>query len=174
MIEIRRIDRAHRQDVNIPNQPFSLFGRLTVRHDESGWSWSSERFAQETQMCFPDENYDYDEMAKTCVFLGAYEGDACVALAILQSAMFRYLYLYDLKVDAAYRGRGVARALIDAAKAVAAERGLRGLYTIGQDNNLGACLFYLHSGFRIGGLDTEVYRGTKQEGKADVLFYLDI
>ena len=50
----------------------------------------------------------------------------------------------------------------------------RGLYTQGQDNNLGACRFYLKAGFRIGGLDTEVYKGTNQEGKADILFYRDV
>lgn len=63
--------------------------------------------------------------------------------------------------------------LIQAASAVARESGYRGLYTQGQDDNPGACLFYLSAGFEIGGLDTHVYRGTAQEGKADVLFYRD-
>ena len=83
------------------------------------------------------------------------------------------MYLYDLKVNREYRGRGVGRQLVEAAKAAAAEAGYRGIYTIGQDNNLAACLFYIRNGFRIGGLDTEVYKGTKQEGKADIIFYLD-
>ena len=48
-----------------------------------------------------------------------------------------------------------------------------GLYTIGQDNNLNACLFYLSCGFQIGGFDNKVYKGTSQEGKSDILFYLD-
>lgn len=51
--------------------------------------------------------------------------------------------------------------------------GYRGVYTIAQDNNLAACLFYLKAGFAIGGLDTQVYQGTKQEGKADIVFYWD-
>ena len=38
------------------------------------------------------------------------------------------------------------------------------------DNNLSACLFYIKTGFKIGGLDTNVYKGTKQEGKADIFF----
>ena len=42
---------------------------------------------------------------------------------------------------------------------------------MGQDNNLAACQFYIKSGFRIGGVDTEVYNGTSQEGKADIIFY---
>lgn len=41
-------------------------------------------------------------------------------------------------------------------------------------NNLAACLFYIKCGFAIGGLDTNVYKGTKQEGKADIYFYLDM
>ncbi len=51
--------------------------------------------------------------------------------------------------------------------------GYNGIYTQGQDNNLGACLFYVKAGFYIGGLDTNVYKGTKQEGKSDIIFYYD-
>lgn len=43
--------------------------------------------------------------------------------------------------------------------------------TNGQDNNLSSCLFYLHNGIEIGGFDSRVYRGTLQEGKANILFY---
>ena len=35
----------------------------------------------------------------------------------------------------------------------ARNQGMRGVYTIGQDNNLSACLFYLKQGFEIGGFD---------------------
>jgi hypothetical protein len=64
--------------------------------------------------------------------------------------------------------------LIERSAQVAARKGYRGIYTRGQDNNLSACLFYAKNGFRIGGLDTEVYRGTNQEGKSDILFYMDV
>ena len=107
------------------------------------------------------------------VFLGAYDGGKCVGLAILQPGFFRYMYLYDLKVSKAYRGQGVGQALVQKAKETAARNGYRGLYTQGQDNNPGACLFYLRCGFYIGGLDTNVYRHTKQEGKADIIFYCE-
>ena len=55
----------------------------------------------------------------------------------------------------------------------AQKRGYKGLYTIAQDNNLNACLFYLKTGFAIGGFDNRVYGGTSQADKADILFYLD-
>lgn len=86
----------------------------------------------------------------------------------------KYMNLYDLKVNQNCRGQGVGAALVEKAKDAAREKGCRGIYTRGQDNNLPACLFYLKRGFRIGGLDTDVYKGTSQEGKSDILFYLDI
>ncbi len=87
--------------------------------------------------------------------------------------MLKYMYLYDLKVNAAYRRQGVGKRLIEKAAELAKARGYRGIYTVGQDNNLAACGFYLKSGFVIGGLDTLVYRGSRQENKRDIYFYLD-
>lgn len=52
-------------------------------------------------------------------------------------------------------------------------QGLNGLYTVGQDNNLSACLLYLKEGFVIGGFDDHVYLGTSQQGKANIIYYLD-
>lgn len=173
MVEIRLIDEADKQDINIKNEPFSLFGRMIPSYINQRWEFTTEKSDMISEMCFPDENYDFDEMSKESVFIGAYDEGKCIGLAIMQQAFFRYMYLYDLKVNKEYRGCGVAKKLIEAAKTVAVGNGYRGIYTQGQDNNLAACLFYIKSGFRIGGLDTEVYKGTKQEGKADIIFYLD-
>ena len=146
MIEIRRIDAQHKSDINIPNEPFYL-----------------------TEMTFPDENYDYENM-RDSVFLGAYDGEKCVGLAILQPGFFKYMYLYDLKVNQEYRCQHVGRALIAKAKDIAAQSGYAGLYTQGQDNNPGACLFYLNSGFYIGGLDTNT--GTQNKKERRTLFFI--
>ena len=81
------------------------------------------------------------------------------------------MYLYDLKVNAEYRSKGVGKMLIDESKKVAKDNGYIGVYTQGQDNNLGACHFYLGNGFEIGGLNTHVYNGTSQENKKDIFFY---
>lgn len=176
MIDIREIGASHKADINIPNEPFALFGRMEVSRADGKWGYSEVLSDAEnvSEMCFPDENYHFDEMQANTVFLGAYDGEACVGLAILQEAFFKYMYLYDLKVSGACRGQGIGRALMEKAGEVCKARGYRGIYTQGQDNNLGACRFYLKAGFRIGGLDTEVYKGTNQEGKADILFYRDV
>lgn len=175
MIEIKIIDDAHQGDINIPNEPFQLIGKMIPSYVEERWDYRIQYFAETdiTEMCFPDENYKYDEMKDTSVFIGAYAAGKCIGLAILQDAWFRYMYLYDLKVSKEYRHMGVASALLQKAKEVCKAHKYSGIYTQGQDNNLSACLFYIKTGFRIGGLDTNVYKGTQQEGKADILFYLD-
>lgn len=176
MIETRIIDEARKGDINIPNQPFALWGRMLPSYQDGKWGHTVEKFAPEDvgEMCFPDEDYDFAAMRENSTFIGAYDGERCVGLAIMQEYFFGYMYLFDLKVNQNCRGRGVGAALIEKAKDVAREKGYRGIYTQGQDNNLSACLFYLKRGFRIGGLNTDVYRGTSQEGKSDILFYLDI
>ncbi len=174
MIEIRRIDAQHKSDINIPNESFRMFGKIIPSYNNGKWTYELLRYAPEdvTEMCFPDENYDYDTMTDS-VFFGAYDGEHCVGLAILQPGFFKYMYLYDLKVNKKYRGRHIGQTLIEKAKETAAQKGYCGLYTQCQDNNPGACLFYLNAGFYIGGLDTNVYRHTKQESKSDILFYCE-
>ena len=171
-MEIRIINKAHEADINIPNNPFPLRGRMIVTRDETGWHHREELLPPEkvTEMVFPDENYNFDEMPDS-IFLGAYEDDKCVGLSILTPDFNPCLFLYDLKVDRSVRGKGVGRMLIEASLKIALEKNYKGLYTTGQDNNLNACLFYLACGFEIGGLDTAIYEGTKQSGKYDIFFY---
>ena len=175
MIEIRIINEQSKTDINIPNEPFPLFGKIIPFFLNGEWSYRFVPYPEEkiTEMCFPDENYDYDAMSDS-IFLGAYDGDHCIGLAILQPGFFQYMYLYDLKVSRKYRGQHVGKRLIEKAKEIAVTQGYSGIYTQGQDNNPGACLFYLNTGFNIGGLDTNVYRHTKQEGKSDIIFYCEI
>ncbi|MFW8617396.1 GNAT family N-acetyltransferase [Enterococcus innesii] len=175
MLEIKLIDQEHQADIRLKNEPFSLWGKILPTYNEGNWQYTICKFAPEDiqTMRFPDENYCYDEMNRNSLFIGAYDDGKCIGLAIIQDAFFKYLYLYDLKVNTDYRQQGVGQLLIQQALKAALAKGYRGIYTQAQDNNPSACLFYLRAGFRIGGLDTEVYKGTNQEGKSDILFYLD-
>ena len=172
MIETRIITSEHKNDINIKNEPFTVYGRLIPSLENGVWSFSRKTFKDSFEMRFPDEKYDFENMSGSSVFIGAYDGEKCVGLSVLQRAFFKYMYLYDLKVNAEYRRKGVGEALIRASMQEARKRGYNGLYAVCQDNNLAACDFYLKCGFRIGGADTEVYKGTPQKGKTDILFYL--
>ena len=175
MIEIKIIDSSHKQDIRIPNEPFQLWGRMIPSYEKETWHYTVEKFAPQdiSEMCFPDEDYDYDSLANDHVFVGAYVGDKCIGLAVLVDACYKYMYLDDLKVCKLYRSQGVGKALLDKALEIAHDRNYNGLYTIGQDNNLSACLFYLKMGFIIGGFDNHIYCGTSQENKANIIFYLN-
>ncbi len=174
-MEYRVIDKEHSSDINLKNEPFLLYGKVIPTYVNGKWNYSIQLFPKNevVEMCFPDENYDYDELVKDHVFIGAYDGERCVGLAILADDMFKYMYLDDLKVSQEYRKQGIGRALIEKATEVAHQRNYNGIYTIGQDNNVSACKFYLKAGFEIGGFDNHIYKGTLQEHKANIIFYLD-
>lgn len=173
MIQIKPITNENAQDLNLPNEPFEMPGKFIPRLEDGVWSYRTEAFAVPETMTFPEENYDFHEVSNKGVIFGAYEDDKCIGVAIFEDYWLKYMYLYDLKVSANARGKGVGKALIRAGLEAAKARGYRGLYTIAQDNNLNTCMFYLHAGFAIGGFDNRVYGGTSQAHKADILFYLD-
>ena len=170
-MEILPITQQNRQDLLLPNEPFSMPGRFIPELRDGTWSYRIEWFEKTRTMTFPDEAYQFGELSQNGIAFGAYRDGKCIGLAIFQNGAFGHLYLYDLKVCAAARGMGTGRALLEAGLREARSRGYRGLYTIAQDDNVNACLFYLKAGFAIGGFDNHVYKGTSQEGKADIIFY---
>ena len=171
-IVIREIGEQNKADLGIKNERFRLFGRMIPSYHNGSWSYEITESEAQWDI-FPDENYNYEQMARDHLFLGAYDGSVCVALAVLRHQWHNYLYLHDLKVNSGYRRRHIATDLINESFGLAFRHGYRGLWTIGQDNNLAACLFYINNGFRIGGIDTDVYIGTPLEGNADIHFYKD-
>lgn len=172
-MEIKQITRENAADLNIKNEPFEMPGKFIPALKDGVWSYRVEPFETVETMCFPDENYDFEEINGKGIILGAYEDGKCIGVAIYQDYWLKYMYLYDLKVNSSARGKGVGKMLIQAGLEAAKRRGYRGLYTQAQDNNLNACMFYLKAGFQIGGFDNHVYNGTSQEGKADIIFYLN-
>ena len=171
-MEIKLIDIKHANDINIPNEPFLLRGKLIVEFKNNVWSHKELFFKNDEikEMTFPDENYDFNEM-NDYVFIGAYENNICVGLAILIETFNSCLFLYDLKVNKSFRRKGIGKKLIEFSYNYALNHNYPGLFTIAQDNNLDACSFYLSCGFEIGGLDTKTYEKTKQAGKYDIYFY---
>lgn len=175
MIITKIIPESRQNDINLKNEPFPIWGRLIPSLEHGKWSSHVLKFPEKqwTVMTFPNEKYHYDQTQEKTIFVGAYQDAECVGLGVLQKAPFQYLYLADLKVKTKYRRQGIGRKLITASMKIAHQHHYRGLYTIGQDNNLSACLFYLKTGFVIGGFDNHVYQGTTQANKADIIFYHD-
>ena len=171
-MDIRKITRERAADLNLPNEPFSMPGRLIPELTDGVWTYRTELFDREETMCFPEENYDFEQYSKNGFVLGAYEADRCVGIGIFREDFLKYLYLYDLKVCADARRKGIGTALVHSGLEEAKKLGYVGIYCIAQDNNLNACRFYLKNGFQIGGFNNRCYDGTSQQGKADIYFYL--
>lgn len=173
VITYRKLTKDNEKDLNIPNEPVDIIGRLIVNRSDNEWTYSSKSFAEKTELTFPDENYDIKEILEKGTAIGAYDQDKCLGLAVMQDDWAKFMYLSDLKVNRAYRKQGIARKLIQECRKEAVKRKYKGIYTVAQDNNLIACQFYLNEGFEIGGLNTHGYKYTTQEHKSDIYFYLD-
>ncbi len=174
MTQVFRIDPARQESLCFPQEPFEMPGRLIPSLRDGVWSWREELVADPKTMCFPLETLDLLEINRDGAAFGAYIDGECVGLAVYRKGFFAYLYLQSLSVLRKSRGQGVGKALLEAGKRYARDNGYRGIYLQAQDDNLNACRFYLHCGFEIGGFDNRIYTGSKQEGKADILFYMDI
>lgn len=173
MITYEIISKESEENLQLPNEPFEIFGQLIVTRSENEWAYETKLFDQTDFMVFPAENYSFDAIDEKGFAFGAYMSEKCVGLAIFEYSWNKTIYLMDLKVTKNYRRKGIAHRLIHAGKERAKELNFKGIYTIAQDNNLGACQFYLKSGFSIGGFNTMDYRHTAQKDKADVYFYQD-
>lgn len=171
-LEYKQLTKEMEADLRLPNEPFDLFGRMIVNRVNEKWSYETELFEIKDTMVFPDENYTFEEISKQGFAIGAYDQGICVGLAIYQIQWAKFIYLHDLKINQKYRKQGIAGELIRLGLKEAKRLNYKGVYTIGQDNNLAACQFYLNQGFVIGGLNTDGYRYTNQEEKSDIYFYL--
>ena len=173
MILIKEITSEMKADLQLKNEPFEIRVRMIVTRTSDEWQHEVALFEEKKPMTFPDDGYDFDAVVADGFALGAYDSEQCVGLAVMKNDWFKYMYLTDLKVNQMYRKQGVAYQLVEAALYMAREWGYGGIFTIGQDNNVNACEFYLRSGFEIGGYNTRGYKHTAQEDKADIYFYLD-
>ncbi len=135
-MEIRRITLAQAGDLNLKNEPFSKPGRLIPELKNGRWTYHTAYFAEEKEEVFPEEQYNFEVLDRSGAVFGAYEDGRCIGLAVYRDEAFRYLYLSDLKVCAAARGKGAGRALIQAGMEEARKRGYMGLSVIAQEDNL--------------------------------------
>ena len=74
MIEIKRIDESIMNDINIPNEPFTLWGKMVPTYDGNKWAYKTEKFEESKvgEMVFPEENrimYTNQEVSSAAVIL---------------------------------------------------------------------------------------------------------
>ena len=77
-IRIHRITPEQKADINIKNESFPLFGRMLPSYTNGEWDYTTELLDTPAEDLFPDENYDFDKMEKTHLFIGAYQDETCI------------------------------------------------------------------------------------------------
>lgn len=106
MIAIKQIT-SNLNDIRLPNESFKIWGKMIPSLQDGKWDYKIQEFQQMETMRFPNEAYTFD---KGKIYLGAYnEQEKCVGLALLEKNSFNYLYLADLKVNNAYRNKGIGK-----------------------------------------------------------------
>lgn len=89
---------------------------------------------------------------------GAWRESRLVGIALAEAQPWnRSLWVWELHVEAASRGLGLGRALVDALVVAARQAGLRTVVCETQNTNAPALEFYRRTGFRLEGVDLSYY-----------------
>jgi GNAT superfamily N-acetyltransferase len=83
----------------------------------------------------------------------AWDETKLIGQAVAAKHEFRFAKVCDIRVSLSERKKGVGRALIEALERWAWQQGYSGITAETQDNNPGACQFFLKCGYRFGGVD---------------------
>jgi len=91
--------------------------------------------------------------AHSIIMLAAFEDDLLVGSAAMLHTDEGWTEILDIRVDAAHRRQGVARAMLQAVEDASLRHGMMGLKMTVTDDNPTACQFCEHCGFTLQGLD---------------------
>lgn len=160
-------------DVNKANEPFEVIGRVCPTLSGGQWTYIEVLDEVPSEKSYPVDDVDYRTYIGSpdrIIYL-AYDDNACTGQIILRRDWNHYAFIEDIAVARAARGQGIGSALMRAAESWARQAGLRGLALETQDNNVLACRFYRKQGFRLGGVNTELYRALGSQETA-LFWYL--
>ncbi|MGE7604844.1 GNAT family N-acetyltransferase [Peribacillus sp. NPDC097675] len=144
------------EDINMTNEYFSLNGRVVPSLESGRWSYKEVLFDETKETRFPDDELDWSQYINRedkSLFL-AYMNDTCIGQIRIIKDWNRFCYIENIATKKAYRGSGVGKLLLNKAEEWAKQRNLIGMSLETQDDNLGACRFYVKQGFLLGGVDT--------------------
>ncbi|WP_336780992.1 GNAT family N-acetyltransferase [Paenibacillus illinoisensis] len=144
------------EDINKTNDSFVIYGRVVPSLQSGRWSYTEELYDEARETRFPDDNLDWSQYInreEQALFL-AYMNNTCIGQIRIIKDWNRLCYIENIATKKDYRGSGVGKLLLHKAEAWAKQRKLIGMSLEAQDDNLGACRFYVKQGFILGGADT--------------------
>jgi streptothricin acetyltransferase len=154
-------------------EPIDVIGHLIPSFDGRRWIPQEELLDTPALATYPTESFDpmdYVDQPKQAGFL-AMLGDECVGTIRVSDRWQKNAFIDDLAINRAHRGKGIGTRLMDAAVAWGRDHGYWGMSLETQSWNLLAIRFYFKYGYRIGGIDTCVYKALPEPyAKATALY----
>lgn len=144
------------EDINKTNDYFKVFGKIVPSFQSGKWSFEEKLFDETKDIRFPDDKLDWSQYINRddkALFL-AYLNNICIGQIRIMKDWNRFCYIESIATKKDYRGSGVGKLLLNKAEEWAKQRELIGMSLEAQDDNLGACRFYVKQGFILGGVDT--------------------
>ena len=178
MFNITEMTNENKINLHCANQPFDVIGRLDIRFNNG--EWETSEVLLENTYCKQYPNYnganasDYINLNDKQVYF-AFNGSECVGQILLSKSWNGYAHIEDISVSKAFRCKGVGTLLLSKACEWAKENGLSALSLECQDNNLYASRFLIKNGFKIGGVNAELYAmlGEPYSNETAVFWYND-
>lgn len=144
------------EDIHKTNDSFKVFGKVVPSFQSGKWAFEEILFDEVKNIRFPDDQLDWIEYIDSedkALFL-AYKDDDCIGQIRIIQDWNRFCYIENIATKEDFRGHGIGSLLLTKAEDWAKERNLIGISLEAQDDNLGACRFYVKQGFVLGGVDT--------------------
>ena len=104
-MKIVRLNRGNLADINTPNEPFAIIGRLKPSFTDGKWSWTEELYDRTVLKRYPNDDCDYAaylDNPDKAIFL-AYADGKCAGQIVLRKDWNRYAFVEDLCVAAQHR-----------------------------------------------------------------------
>ena len=170
---IKELTRQNIPDINKPNQPFKIIGKIIPVFSGEAWSFSEHLYEEESEKLYPNDEEqweDYIDNPDKTIFL-YYDNADCVGQVVLRKNWNKYAFIEDIAVAKSHRKNGIGAELIQTTIEWAKAKGLFGVMLETQDNNLLACRFYSKQGFKIGAVDTMLYANFDNADEKAVFWY---
>lgn len=160
-------------DINIPNQPFEVCGKIEPSFNNGKWTFKETIIHNSYEYKFPDDEIDYSEYIDNPdkVVFFVYDNLLCMGQIRIRRNWNGFCFIEDIAVAKAYRNQGVAGFLLKEAEAWAKNCKIKGFMLEAQDFNLTACRFYYKKGFVLGSVDNMLYYNTENNDVLALFWY---
>ncbi|MFZ5966400.1 MAG: GNAT family N-acetyltransferase [Bacillota bacterium] len=172
-IEVVQISISNKEIHKNLKEPYQVFGKLEMRFADGRWNYQETIFEKPYTKIY-DENYikveEYISNENKTIFY-ALDNSLCVGQIVIRMNWNRFCFIEGIVVKEKARRKNVGTLLLNTAKNWAIARNLKGFMLEAQDNNLGACRFYIKNGFVLGGVDIMLYNNFQNKDEKALFWY---